>query len=165
MSKESIEQKIEQLCMPLAVSRNLEIVQVQYRREHVGWTLRIFIDHPNGINVTDCENFSRELSHLLDLEDLIPSNYNLEVSSPGLDRPLIKPDDFDRFAGSEITLKTRNSVEGKNHFRGKLDGFQNNMIVLHAEGKRYEFEWSSLEKANLVPALEAKTSQQKSQNN
>jgi len=84
----------------------LELVQVQYRREDHGWVLRILVDRPGGVSVDECGEFSREVSDLLDVEDLIDNSYNLEVSSPGLDRPLIKPEDFERFAGREITLKT-----------------------------------------------------------
>ncbi len=155
MRKETIEKTIEQLCQPLAASHDLEIVQVQYRREALGWILRVYIDGAKGVSINDCEVFSRELSHVLDFEDPIDGNYHLEVSSPGLDRPLVKPDDFNRFAGREITLKTRNAVDGRKNFKGILNGLHDDRIILNIDGRQCEIEWSLVEKANLVPVLEA----------
>jgi ribosome maturation factor RimP len=149
--REKIEKAVFDLCEPVAVSYGLELVQVQYRREDRGWVLRIIVDRDGGITVDECGSLSREVSDLLDVEDLIDGSYNLEVSSPGLDRPLTKPADFDRFAGREINLKTLQPVEGRRNFRGTLEGIQNEMVRLLVDGKNYELEWSLVQKANLVP--------------
>ncbi len=149
--REKTEQAVFRLCEPVAASYGLELVQVQYRREERGWVLRIMVDRDGGITVEECGSLSRELSDLLDVEDLIDGSYNLEVSSPGLDRPLTKPADFDRFAGREINLKTFQPVEGRRNFRGTLEGIQNEVVKLLVDGKNYELEWSLVQSANLVP--------------
>jgi ribosome maturation factor RimP len=152
--KEKIEKAVEELCEPVAVSYGLELVQVQYRREEHGWVLRILVDRPGGVSVDECGTLSREISDLLDVEDLIDTPYRLEVSSPGLDRPLTKPADFDRFAGREITLKTIRPVEGRRNFKGTLGGIQDEVVMLQVEGKQLKLEWSLVLKANLVPDFE-----------
>jgi ribosome maturation factor RimP len=151
LPREKTEQAVYELCAPVAESYGLELVQVQYRRESHGWVLRILVDQPGGVTVDECGALSREVSDLLDVEDWIEGSYHLEVSSPGLDRPLTKPADFDRFAGREITLKTTLPVEGRKNFRGTLEGMKNEVVKLRVEGKRYELDWSLVLKANLVP--------------
>ena len=149
--REKTEKAVYQLCEPVAESCGLELVQVQYRREDHGWVLRILVDRPGGVSVDECGALSREVSDLLDVEELIDSSYHLEVSSPGLDRPLTKPEDFDRFAGQEITLKTSSPVEGRRNFKGTLKGIQDEIVMLEVEGRKYEINWSLVQKANLVP--------------
>jgi ribosome maturation factor RimP len=149
--REKTEAAVYQICQPVAESYGLELVQVQYRREDHGWVLRILVDRPGGVSVDECGEFSREVSDLLDVEDLIDNSYNLEVSSPGLDRPLIKPEDFERFAGREISLKTTSPVEGRRNFKGVLEGIQDEVVLIESDGKKYELNWSLVLKANLVP--------------
>lgn len=151
--KEKTEQAVFDLCEPVAASYGLELVQVQYRREGHGWVLRIMVDREGGVTVDECGSLSREVSDLLDVEDLIDASYNLEVSSPGLDRPLTKLADFDRFAGREINLRTVQPIEGRRNFKGILEGIQNEVVKLLVDGKNYELEWSLVQKANLVPDL------------
>lgn len=152
MRNEEIQRKVEQLAGPVAASAGLEIVDVQYRRESRGNVLRILLDQPGGVTVEDCASFSRELSDLLDFEDPIPASYHLEVSSPGLDRPLARPRDFVRFAGSEITLRTCLPVGGQRNFQGVLRGMDGERIMLETNGRTLALEWSWVKKANLVPA-------------
>lgn len=154
MQKNKVEEQIEELAGPVAESLGLEMVQVLYRREYAGWVLRILVDRPGGVSVDDCADFSRELSHLLDVEDPIPATYRLEISSPGLDRPLVNPGDFRRFAGKAITLKTVKPINGRRNFKGTLDGIQGDSVVLLVDGERQEIEFQQVEKANLVPVLE-----------
>jgi ribosome maturation factor RimP len=150
--KEKTEKAVFELCEPVAKSYGLGLVQVQYRREGHGWVLRILVERDGGgVTVDECGVISREVADLLEVEDLIDTSYNLEVSSPGLDRPLTKPKDFDRFAGREITLKTTHPVEGRRNFRGTLEGIRNEVVLLQADGRSYELEWSLVKKANLVP--------------
>jgi len=153
LPREKTEKAVYRLCEPVAESYGLELVQVQYRRENHGWVLRILVDRPGGVSVDECGSFSREISDLLDVEELIESSYNLEVSSPGLDRPLIKPEDFERFAGREITLKTASPVEGRRNFKGILEGIKDEVVLMESDGRKFELDWSLVIKANLVPDL------------
>lgn len=155
MRTEEIQRKVERLAEPVAASAGLEIVVVQYRREAHGWVLRVMLDHPDGVSVDDCARFSRELSDLLDVEDPVPSAYNLEVSSPGLDRPLVKPRDFVRFTGSAINLTTNLSVSGRRNFQGTLRGMDGERVLLDVDGRTLALEWSWIKKANLVPIADA----------
>ena len=149
--REKTEKAVSELCGPVAESYGLELVQVQYRREDHGWVLRILVDRPGGVSVDECGALPREISDLLDVEDFIDNSYNLEVSSPGLDRPLTKPEDFERFTGREITLKTASPIEERRNFKGILEGIQDEVIKIESDGKKYEINWSLVKKANLVP--------------
>jgi ribosome maturation factor RimP len=149
-----IEDAVFHLCQPAARSAGLEVVQVQYRRETLGWVLRVLIDRPGGVTVDDCTSFSRELSDLLDVEELISSRFHLEVSSPGLDRPLTCLSDFIRFAGNQITLRSAQPVDGRSNFKGKLLGVENDHVIIEVDGKKVSILWSGVEKANLVPVFE-----------
>jgi ribosome maturation factor RimP len=149
--RQKTEKAVFELCEPVTESYGLELVQVQYRREDHGWVLRILVDRPGGVSVDECGSLSREVSDLLDVEDFIDTSYNLEVSSPGLDRPLTKPEDFERFAGQEITVKTASPVDGRRNFKGILEGIQDEVVMIESDGKKYELNWSLVLKANLVP--------------
>jgi len=139
------------LAEPLAESRGLEIVQVQYRRESAGFVLRVFIDRASGVTIDDCSGFSREFSDILDVEDPVPGRYSLEVSSPGLDRPLARERDFARFSGRLITLSAAEPVEGRRNFKGTLLGVADGAVRLRVDGREYAVALSNIAKANLVP--------------
>jgi ribosome maturation factor RimP len=111
-------EKIEEFARALLPSMGLELVEVQFRREGHGWVLRIFIDSEEGITVDHCADVSREVSDYLDVEDLIDHPYNLEVSSPGLERPLRSIADFERFAGRKARVKLREAVGDQKVFTG-----------------------------------------------
>lgn len=127
--------------------------------------LRIFIDKPGGVTHDDCSNFSREAGTIFDVEDAVPGgSYTLEVSSPGLDRKLLKASDYERFTGSLIKLTTRDPVAGNRHFEGRLKSFDNGRLELELlaakkkkqqlaveAGTKVEIELANVEKANLVP--------------
>jgi ribosome maturation factor RimP len=136
--------------------------------------LRVFLDKPaagaeplSGVTHGDCANFSREFGTILDVEDVMPGSYTLEVSSPGLDRRLIKPADFSRFTGSRLKLTTRQPVDNNRHFEGRLESFTNGRLTLDlsvashksrkkmgpAAGEKIEIDFANVEKANLVPEL------------
>lgn len=120
-------EKIEEFANTLLPSMGLELVEVQFRREGHGWVLRLFIDCEQGITVDHCADVSRELSAFLDVEDLIDHQYHLEVSSPGLERPLKTLRDYERFSGRKAKLKLRESVEGQKVIVGVIQ-------QVHAEG-------------------------------
>jgi len=111
---------IEALIMPILTDLGMELVDLELKREGRDWFLRLFIDKPGGVTLDDCVEVSREVSAILEVEDPIESAYRLEVSSPGLDRPLKKAADFERFAGSEASVKLRRPLEGRRNFEGVL---------------------------------------------
>src|SRR5204862_7061652 len=129
MGAETVVDKVRDIAGRVAADRGLEIFDVQFRREAPGMVLRIQIDRPGpastaeeSVSVEDCAHISRELSAILDVEDVVPAAYTLEVSSPGLDRPLRRPDDFRRFAGRQAKIVMRQTVDGQGYFRGKRGG-------------------------------------------
>lgn len=148
--RESLEARLTALAEPLAASLGMEIVLAEIKGGGNRSIVRIFIDQPGGISLGDCERFSKRLSVLLDVEDIVPFSYTLEVSSPGLDRPLIREQDFERFSGRAARIRTRLPVEGQRNFRGRILGAGGGRLSLEiAPGKQIEFALTEIEKANL----------------
>ena len=150
----------------VATSSGLEVVEVELRGGGKARMLRIVIDKPSGITHEDCANLSREVGTILDVEDVVPgSSYTLEVSSPGLDRRLTRPADYERFAGSRVKLTTLKPVNGNRHFEGRLESFQHGHLTLDLSAvkkkrrpelgtaEKLEIELANVEKANLVPEI------------
>lgn len=151
-------EKIEELIQPLLEDLGFELVDLEYQREQRGWALRFFLDKEGGITLDDCAAASREISTMLDVEDVIPTAYNLEVSSPGLERPLKKLADYERFAGELIKIKTWQSIDpdqsGKNRktFDGHIVGVEGEDVILKTSGKRateIKIAFDQINKANL----------------
>jgi ribosome maturation factor RimP len=115
--------------------------------------VRIFIDKPGGVGLEDCEIVSSQVSTFLDVEDPVPGNYTLEVSSPGLDRKIRKPEHFQRFIGEEVTVKMRFPVLGRGKFRGILKEVDENTILVVVDGEPYELLISNIDSARLVPSF------------
>ena len=113
--------------------------------------VRLFIDRPEGVTLDDCEAVSREVSAVLDVEDPVPGGYNLEVSSPGLDRRLSKPEHFDRFAGCELQVKLRVPLDGRRRFKGELIAREGDSVAVRCEGVVFRFALPDIELARLVP--------------
>jgi ribosome maturation factor RimP len=158
--------RVREIAERVAASSGLEIVEVELRGGGKARMLRIFIDKPGGVTHEDCANLSREVGTILDVEDVIPgASYLLEVSSPGLDRKLIRPADYERFTGSRVKLTTRQPVNGSHHFEGRLESFQQGRLILEMNVARkkarkgngvpqkVEIELANVEKANLVPEI------------
>jgi ribosome maturation factor RimP len=156
--------KVREIAQRVADSSGFELVDVDLRGGGKARMLRIYIDKPGGVTHDDCSNFSREVGTILDVEDAVPGgSYTLEVSSPGLDRKLLKASDYERFVGSLIKLKTMNPVAGEHHFEGRLKSFGNGQIELELlppkkkkpetgdASTTVEIELDNVEKANLVP--------------
>ena len=134
MSKrETYEQKTEELLLPIVNEYQFELVDVEYVKEGSSWYLRAYIDKPGGITVDDCEAVSRRLSDLLDEQDFIDDAYILEVSSPGLGRPLKKDKDFARSIGEEIEIRTFRPIDHGKEFTGILKDFDKNRLVVELE--------------------------------
>jgi ribosome maturation factor RimP len=115
--------------------------------------LRIFIDKADGIDIEDCEAVSRQVSAILDVEDPLPGNYTLEVSSPGLDRALTKPSHFQRFMGEDVRVKLRFPMDGRRNFRGALKAADDEQIEIEVDGQSFSLPLATIESARLVPTL------------
>ena len=150
----------------MAASSGLEVVEVEMRGAGKARMLRIFIDKAGGVTHEDCAHLSREVGTILDVEDAVPGgSYVLEVSSPGLDRKLSCPADYERFTGSRVRLTTWNPVNGSRHFEGRLESFSEGRLTLdvtpvrkkskpgHDARQQLDIEFANVEKANLVPEI------------
>jgi ribosome maturation factor RimP len=150
LMNQSIEQRVRVLVEPLIKEKDLELVDVEYLKEGVHWYLRLFIDKDGGIDIDDCSGVSHTVSELLDASDIIRQTYTLEVSSPGLERPLKKSEDFQRFQGELITVKTNKLYKGYQEFSGYLIGLEDGEIILEYEGTRMAIPRSVVKKAHLA---------------
>ena len=130
--RKSIEATIEEIVQPIVDAKNFEIVDIEYVKEAGEYYLRVYLDKEGGISLSDCEVVSRELSEILDKKDPIKDNYFLEVSSPGLDRPLKKDKDFERYKGRDVEIKLYKPMNGSKQFEGELVGLteDNNIKVI-----------------------------------
>lgn len=147
--EEGVTEKIASLIMPVIERAGMELVDLEYRKEGSGWVLRIFIDMVGGVTLDDCTEISREVDAILDSEDVIPHQYSLEVSSPGLNRPLKKEADFKRFAGKLAKVKTFEAIGGSRNFKGRIVGCENGVVALNVDGVVQEIPISVMAKANL----------------
>lgn len=145
-------EKITQLIEPVLQDRGFELVRVSYQGNDNNNTLQVMAEHKDGQNMTadDCESLSRALSAILDVEDIIAGRYLLEVTSPGIDRPLVKLQDYDRFKGREAKIETLLPIDGRKRFKGLLKGVQNNQVLIDFEGNEIAIDFSAISKAKLV---------------
>ncbi len=157
--------KVREIAERIAQSSGLELVDLELVGGGKARVLRVYLDKPGGVTHEDCANFSHEAGTIFDVEDAVPgASYMLEVSSPGLDRKLTKPQDFERFTGSLVKLMTRDPVNGNRHFEGRLKAFQDGRLSLELSGRKkskkhepveagteVDIALSNIEKANLVP--------------
>lgn len=147
---EKIIAEVRQLAEPMLQSQGYELVDVEYQRERQGWVLRIYIDRQGGVNIENCAEVNRELGTILDVRDIIPNAYTLEVSSPGLTRPLKKLDDFTRYQGRLVKIKTWQPIGGSGRvFKGRLIRREGEKIVLEVGNEVIEIPFPSIAKANL----------------
>lgn len=130
MAKQSVESRVEELMLSIIENSDFELVDVQYVKEGPNWYLRIFIDRPEGIVLDDCEYISKKLEALLDEKDFIKNSYILEVSSPGIERPLKYDKDFIRFAGKMVIVNTYKPINGKKSFKGLLQGLDGQDVII-----------------------------------
>jgi ribosome maturation factor RimP len=145
-------ERVREIAEGVATSEGFELVDVELHGRGPGAVLRIFLDKPEGISLEDCQTVSRQVGTLLDIESLMTARYTLEVSSPGLDRKLNKPTDYERFAGRKVKLLLRNPEGGRRRFQGLLLGREEGQVKLQTEdGAALRIAFDQIEKANLVP--------------
>ncbi len=141
--------QVWELVEPVALQVGLEIVDVEYVKGGGGMILRITIDKEGGVTIDDCADFSRTVSDILDATDPIPGPYNLEVSSPGINRPLKRPEDFNRFSGERVVVETGVPLEGRRRFKGRLLGLAGEKVRVECHDGIHEIPRGSIRKARL----------------
>ncbi|EHQ91366.1 ribosome maturation factor RimP [Desulfosporosinus youngiae] len=146
----SIEQQIHIMVEPIVEEKGLELIDVEYVREGAHWYLRLYIDKDGGVDMDDCSSISHVVSEMLDRKNPIPQAYMLEVSSPGLERPLKKEEDFVRFQGSLVMVHTTSLFQGFKKFTGNLVGLINDEIVLEYNDERVAIPRILVKKAHLA---------------
>ena len=149
--------KLEQLqamLAPVVEALGYECWGVEFISQGRHSLLRVYIDHANGIQVDDCEKVSRQVSGVLDVEDPISSEYTLEVSSPGMDRPLFTLEQFAKHAGEQVKIKLRSPFEGRRNFQGLLKGVEEQDVIVRADEHEYLLPVDSIEKANIIPRFD-----------
>ena len=153
-------ERVREIAERVAVSEGCELVDVELHGRGPGAVLRIFLDKPQGISIEDCQTVSRQVGTLLDVEGLMTARYTLEVSSPGLDRKLMKPSDYERFAGRKVNLLLRNPEAGRRSLRGLLLGLEEGRVKVQVEsGAVLQIALEQIEKAKLVPEFGKKFGQ------
>jgi ribosome maturation factor RimP len=151
------------LAEPPVRDAGLELVELEWNREAEGWVLRVYVDlapvadpaTARSVSFDECERVSRDLSAALDVADVIPHAYRLEVSSPGIDRPLRRLVDFQRFAGQEVKVRTTDPLDGRRNFSGTLRGADGGVVLLDCDGREYRVPVDAIARAHLVPDWEA----------
>ncbi|MEC7547219.1 MAG: ribosome maturation factor RimP [Thalassolituus sp.] len=148
VAKESL---LNELLAPVVESMGYTFWGLEYLSQGKDTVLRVFIDHENGINVDDCASVSRQISSVMDVEDPITQIYNLEVSSPGMDRPIFTLEQYTSLAGNIIDVRLRMAFDGRRKFKGQLIGVEQEDIVLRVDDNEYLLPVELIEKANVVP--------------
>jgi ribosome maturation factor RimP len=146
--------KLNELLQPLVEDLGYEFVGLEYNSNPKHSVLRIYIDREDGVGIEDCETVSRETAALLDVKDPIRSHYNLEVSSPGLARPLFTPAHFKEFAGNEAQINLFAPQDGRRKFSGAILSADENSVSIDQDGSEVTLDFDNIAKANLVPDYE-----------
>lgn len=147
--------QLEDMLRPVVEGLGYEFWGIEYRSTGRHVLLRLFIDDADdGISVEDCEKVSRQVSGVLDVEDPIQSEYTLEVSSPGMDRPLFRPEHYRAWVGYMVQIKLRMAFEGRRKFKGLLNGMDGDDVAVIVDDHEYLLPFESIEKANIVPVYE-----------
>ncbi len=150
MGKAPVTQSVTELIEPGLLANELELVDVEFKKEGQNWVLRIYIDREGGVTVEDCQKVSRLAGDLIEVEEVIEPVYTLEVSSPGLNRVLKKEKDFLRYSGKKIYVQCHAPMDGRKKFTGILKDFIDQSIHLEVDGRHYTIPLNQVAKANLV---------------
>ncbi|MFH1829759.1 MAG: ribosome maturation factor RimP [Pseudomonadota bacterium] len=151
MDIKDIETKAEELVKPVLDNLGYGLVACDFINESGQWILRLYIDKDGGVSIDDCARASHGVEDLLAVEDIVPVRYNLEVSSPGIFRPLKKREDFERYMGERARIKTLHPIDGRSNFKGQLAGLEGNEIIMIIDDERYRIPLSEVNKAKLEP--------------
>jgi ribosome maturation factor RimP len=146
---QALVEKVRAVAQPPVEAAGYELVDIEWKHEQGGWVLRAYIDGPGGISHDDCERISRELSAVFDVNDVIPHAYHLEVSSPGLNRPLRLPAHFQRHVGEKAKIRLRQGIDGRRNFAGLIKSAGADTVTVEVDGREFVLPLTDLEKANL----------------
>jgi ribosome maturation factor RimP len=149
-----LEQQLTEMFTPTVDALGFELVGVEFVRAGKHSTLRVYIDHPEGISVDHCAEVSHQVSAILDVEDPISTEYYLEVSSPGADRRLFKAQHYLDFIGEKVAIRLNTPQQGRRNFSGELIALEDDMVVVEVDGEQHRLMLSNIDKANIVPNLE-----------
>ncbi len=141
--------RVRAIILPIVLNEGMEVVDIEYRRESGGWVLRVILDKEGGVTLDDCTRVSQEAGRSLDVEDIIPTSYTLEVSSPGLTRPLKSERDFVKHLHRLVKVKTVDPIENRRQFKGRLMSVSENGVEIQVEGRIFRIPLSNVAKANL----------------
>ena len=144
------ESAITELIEPTVLAMGLQLWGIDLSQRGKYSILRIYIEREEGVTITDCEKVSRQVSAILDMEDPIAGEYTLEVSSPGLDRPLFTSEQFGRFIGSDVKVRLLHPVDGRRKLNGSIENVSGDEIVLSVDGEGFRLQHTDIEKANVV---------------
>lgn len=151
---DELKEKIWQLAEPVVLSEGMELIHVECVKMHSRWVFRFFMDKEGGVTLNDCTNVSNQLGDILDVHDLSRGPYTLEVSSPGLDRPISRDQDFKKFLGAKVKIMTHVKIEGIKNFQGTLMDYTEEdgrkLVRIDMADKRYSIPKNEIAKANLV---------------
>jgi ribosome maturation factor RimP len=146
----TVTKQVSDLIEPILDELGFELVDTEYQTDRGRWVLRLYIDKEGGVTIDDCAKVSHELGDLIDIKNIIENEYVLEVSSPGLNRPLKKESDFIRVTGKKVKVRTKTPLKGQRNFMGVLKDFKEHELYIQSEGQLITVAWANIEKANLV---------------
>jgi ribosome maturation factor RimP len=149
MMEGDIVDRVRAMILPIVLSEEMEVVDIEYRRESGGWILRLILDKEGGVTLDDCTRVSQEVGRSLDVEDILQTSYTLEVSSPGLTRPLKTEKDFMKYLHRLVKVKTVDPIQNRRQFKGKLLGVSENEVEIEVEREIFQIPLSNVAKANL----------------
>lgn len=153
MTVNSFIKGIDGLLSPVVESLGYELIELEYLNDQGRWILRLYIDYPEsdrGITISDCEKVSRVVGSVLEVEDSIPGKYNLEVSSPGIERPLRREKDFEKYKGRTVKIKTFRKIANRKNFKGELSGITNGAVDIMVDAERIEIPVEAISHARLI---------------
>jgi ribosome maturation factor RimP len=149
MTEREIVERLRAMIHPIVLNEGMEVVDIEYRRESGGWILRLILDKEGGVTLDDCTRVSQEVGRSLDVEDILQTSYTLEVSSPGLTRPLKSEKDFMKYLHRLVKVKTVDPIQNRRQFKGKLLGVSKNEVEIEVEREIFQIPLSNVAKANL----------------
>jgi ribosome maturation factor RimP len=151
---DDLKEKVRQFAEPVVTAEGMELIHVECLKMHTRWIIRLYLDKENGVTLDDCTTVSNQIGDIFDINDLVDNQYTLEVSSPGLARPISRDQDFVKFRGSQVIIKTSSKIDGAKNFRGHLiDFIEENgqkVIVVEVSGENYRIPKAEIIKANLA---------------